>query len=160
MTQVGTIPVLNSERLILRGHLESDLDAAAAMWGAIEVVRYIGGRPFTREEVWHRMLRYIGHWAVRPYGYWAIVERATNRFVGEIGLADWKRESLSEHADSPESGWVLTPSVHGLGFATEALTTMLAWADAAFSCPTLCIINQENLVSVRLEIQRPSSSTP
>lgn len=41
-------PVLETERLILRGQRASDLDAFAAMWGDPEVTRFIGGKPATR----------------------------------------------------------------------------------------------------------------
>ena len=39
------------------GHRREDFDACAAMWANPDVVRYIGGKPFTREEVWARLLR-------------------------------------------------------------------------------------------------------
>jgi RimJ/RimL family protein N-acetyltransferase len=142
------IPELRSDRLVLRGHVETDLDSAAAMWSHPEVVRYIGGRPFTREEVWHRILRYIGHWSFRPFGYWAIHERAGDRFIGEIGLADWKRQAVS--LECPETGWVLIPAAQGHGYASEALHLMLDWADANAIERTCCTISDGNLASVKL----------
>ena len=143
-----TIPELRSDRLVLRRHVEEDLDPAAAMWSDPNVVRYIGGRPFTREEVWHRILRYIGHWSLRPFGYWAIHERAGDRFIGEIGLADWKRQAVP--LQYPEAGWVLAPSAQGRGYASEAIGLMLEWADAAMIASTCCIIGEDNLWSIRL----------
>jgi RimJ/RimL family protein N-acetyltransferase len=59
----GEIPVLESERLRLRGHRPEDYGNSAALWGDPEVTRSIGGSPPTREEVWARLLRYAGHWA-------------------------------------------------------------------------------------------------
>lgn len=141
-------PKLRSWRLRLRCHREADLDTAAAMWSDPDVVRFIGGQPFTREQVWHRILRYIGHWAVRPFGYWAIDEIATGRFIGEIGLADWKREG--DHTDLPEAGWVLVPAAHGRGYASEALGLVLDWADAEGIAKTSCIISDENAPSIGL----------
>ncbi len=61
------------------------------MWGVRIVTRHIGGRPFTAEESWSRLLRYAGHWYLLGFGYWAVVERGTNRFVGEVGFADFHR---------------------------------------------------------------------
>ncbi len=118
------------------------------MWEDPVVVRHIGGRPFTREEVWHRILRYIGHWSMRRFGYWAIHERASDRFIGEIGLADWKRDEVP--LDCPEAGWVLIPSVHGCGFASEAMELMLNWADANSISRTCCLIGNSNISSSRL----------
>ncbi len=37
------IPVLETDRLVLRGFRPDDLDAMTAMWTMPEVVRYIGG---------------------------------------------------------------------------------------------------------------------
>lgn len=142
------IPEIVSARLVLRRHVEGDLDASAAMWGDAEVVRHIGGRAFTREEVWHRVLRYLGHWSLRPFGYWAIHERTGDRFVGEIGLADWKRGNVD--LGSPEAGWALTPAAQGRGYATEAIGAMLAWADALPIEKTCCIIQSGNIASIRL----------
>ncbi len=36
---------LETERLILRGHTRDDFAAFAAMWGAPDVTRFIGGKP-------------------------------------------------------------------------------------------------------------------
>ena len=65
------------------------------MWADPEVTRYIGGRPFGVEEVWTRLLRYAGHWALLGYGYWAVIEKSSGRFVGEAGLADFHRGEVA-----------------------------------------------------------------
>lgn len=151
MTESARIPTLTSARLELRRHDAADLDAAAAMWAHDEVVRFIGGRRFTREEVWHRILRYVGHWELLGFGYWAIIERESGRFVGEMGFADWKRPQLADFPGVPECGWALVPDVHGKGYATEALGVALDWADAQLRWPfTICIIDEGNVASNRL----------
>ena len=61
------------------------------MWGDRDVTRYIGGKPFSREEVWSKILRYAGHWSLLGFGYWVIADRASGRFLGEAGFADFKR---------------------------------------------------------------------
>ena len=86
------VPVLETERLRLRGHRLDDFAASSAMWADEVVTRYIGGRPFTEEEVWARLLRYVGHWALVGYGYWVLEEKATGAFVGEMGFGDFKRD--------------------------------------------------------------------
>lgn len=144
-----SIPVLESPRLTLRGHRVSDLDDSLALWSDPAVVRHISGKPSSREEVWARLLRYIGHWAVAGYGLWHIRERATNRFVGEAGLADFKRDMAYSFDGAPEAGWVFAPWCHGQGFATEAMATVLAWADASHP-RTVCIINPDNAASLRV----------
>ena len=81
-----------TDRLILRPHVREDFDESYALWSDETVTRFIGGKPFSREEVWTRLLRYAGHWALLGYGYWVIREKNSGRFVGEIGFADYQRE--------------------------------------------------------------------
>lgn len=146
---------LLSERLTLRLPELADLADMTALWGDSEVVRYIGGRPFSAEEVWQRLLRYRGHWALLGYGYWTIRERGTDAFVGEIGFADWHRTGLPELVGCPEGGWVLSPAMQGKGYAGEALDTALAWLDRLADTPSsACIIAPDNKPSLRLAQRR------
>jgi RimJ/RimL family protein N-acetyltransferase len=144
-----TPPVLDTERLVMRAHVREDLADSAAMWGDPEVVRFIGGVPFTEEECWIRLLRHVGSWALCGYGYWVVRERATGRFVGEVGLADLRR-AIEPALDAPEMGWVLAPSAHGKGFATEAVGAALAWSDRALGPRTTCIIEEGHAASMRV----------
>ena len=47
--------------------------------------------------------------ALLGFGYWLVEERATGAFVGEVGLADFRRELEPGFGDAPEAGWVLIP---------------------------------------------------
>jgi RimJ/RimL family protein N-acetyltransferase len=145
-----TAPVIETERLILRAHTLDDFGACAAMWGDPRVTRHIGGRPSTEEEVWARVLRYAGLWALLGYGYWALEERESGRFVGEAGFADFRRE-VTPPLDAPEAGWVLAPWAHGRGYATEAVRAALAWGDAHLAArATVCMIAPENAASIQV----------
>lgn len=145
-----TAPTLDTERLTLRGHTPDDYDECAALWGDAQVTRYIGGRPSTPEEVWTRLLRYAGMWALLGFGYWVVRERETGRFVGELGFADFRRE-ITPPLDAPEAGWVLAPWAHGRGYATEAVHAALAWGDAHLAAPrTVCMISPDNAASIRV----------
>ena len=145
------VPILESERLKLRGHRLTDFAACAAMWADPIVTRYIGGKPFSQEEAWARLLRYVGHWALLGFGYWAIEEKATGEFVGELGFADFKRDIKPSLQDTPELGWALAARVHGKGYATEAVRAAITWGDAHFGrVRTACIIHPENLASIRV----------
>jgi len=148
---VTIAPELRTERLVLRGHTRADLEECAAMWGDPRVTRYIGGRPSTEEEAWARVLRYSGLWALLGYGYWVVRERDSGRFVGDVGLGDFHREITPALGEVPEAGWVLSPSAHGRGFATEAVRAVLAWADAHLPDPrTVCLIDPDNAASLHV----------
>lgn len=140
-----------TERLSLQAPNLSDFPDMIALWSDPDVVRYIGGRVFSEEEIWQRLLRYRGHWAMLGYGYWTIRERGTGAYVGEIGFADWHRPGLPELAGSPEGGWVLCPPMHGKGYAGEALIAALAWLDRAVKpSASACIIAPDNVASLKL----------
>jgi len=146
-----TAPVLETERLILRGHEVTDFEACAAMWGNPEVTRHISGKPSTPDEAWARLLRHVGHWALLGYGFWALEEKASGRFVGEVGFADHKRGIEPSLAGTPEIGWVLGPALHGRGYATEAVRAAIAWGDAHLgSARTACMISPENASSMKV----------
>jgi RimJ/RimL family protein N-acetyltransferase len=142
-------PTLETPRLSLRAHALADFDACAAMWADPAVVRYIGNRPSTREEAWARLLRYRGHWALLDFGFWAIVERATGAFVGEVGFAEFRR--AIEPPLGVEAGWVLARDAHGKGFATEALGAALAWATAHVPVRVIdAVVDVGNAASLRV----------
>jgi RimJ/RimL family protein N-acetyltransferase len=144
-------PVLLTARLHLRPHRPEDFPDCVAMWGDPTVVRFIGGRPFTAEEVWARLLRYAGHWAWMGFGYWAVEERATGRFVGEIGFADFRRDVDPPFGGAPELGWVLAAHAHGKGYATEGALAAVAWGDARLhALRTVCMIDPDNAASLRV----------
>lgn len=149
------VPALDTARLTLRGHAPADLADCVAMWADPRTTRHIGGRPFTEEEVWARVLRYAGLWALLGFGYWVVRERGSGRFVGEVGLADFRR-AVTPPLDAPEAGWVLAAEAHGRGFATEAVAAALAWADAQSTHPrlaagrTVCMIAPDNTASLRV----------
>jgi RimJ/RimL family protein N-acetyltransferase len=145
------IPEIDTPRLTLRGHRIDDFAETAAMWADPAVTRFIGGRPFTAEEAWGRLHRYVGHWALLGFGFWAVCEKASGRLVGEVGFADFKREIDPPFGGKPEAGWVLAPWGHGKGYATEAMLAALAWADRRFTATTIvCIIDPANAPSIRV----------
>ena len=149
-------PALETARLTLRAHAVADFAECAAMWGDAAVTRHIGGRPLSEEEVWARVLRYAGLWALLGFGYWVVREQATGRFVGEVGLADFRRDVVPSLDGAPEVGWALATWAHGRGFATEAVRAALAWSDAHLVGPdggprrTVCLVAPENAPSLRV----------
>ena len=146
---MNAVPALETERLALRAHSLDDFAESAAMWADPEVTRHIGGRPSTEEESWRRILQFAGLWAALGFGYWVVREKASGRFVGEAGFADFHREITPSFVGVPEAGWALAPWCHGRGYAGEAVAAILAWADARFP-RTVCIIAPENAPSIRL----------
>ena len=151
---VAEVPLLETPRLKLRPHSMEDFLHSAAMSVDPFVARYTSGKPLTEEESWTKFLRYAGHWQLLGFGYWAVEEKATGDFIGEIGFADYKRDLQPPLKGTPETGWVLAPPAHGKGYATEAVRAAVAWGDAHFRpARTACIIAPENLASIRVAVK-------
>ncbi len=70
---------------------------------------------------------------------------------GEAGFQDMRRDFEPSIEGTLETGWALIPSAHGKGYATEAVSALIAWADAHFPGRRMtCIISPENQASLRL----------
>ena len=107
------IPVIETERLVLRAPTMADFEAVAAFF-ATERARFVGG-PRDRLQSWRSFAANIGCWHLKGHGMWAVEERATGRYLGQIGLND------PEGWVAREVGWILVdPATEGRGFAREA----------------------------------------
>jgi RimJ/RimL family protein N-acetyltransferase len=149
--QLTAAPVIETERLRLLGHGIHDFPDCVAMWSEPEVVRYTLGEPSPPQRTWLRILAYRGHWALQGFGYWAVQEQHSGRYIGELGFADFKRNMKVSLGGIPELGWALAPWAQGKGYATEALKAAVAWGDRQFQSPrTVCIIHRENERSLRV----------
>ena len=145
------IPILETDRLVMRGHRHEDFEQSAAMWADPVMVRHIGGKPSAREDSWRRLLGFVGHWALFGYGFWLVQEKASSRFVGEVGFGLFKREIEPPCAPEIEIGWVLAPWAHGQGFATESVQAALRWGDENLEAArTICLISDENEAPLRV----------
>jgi RimJ/RimL family protein N-acetyltransferase len=122
-----------------------------AMWTDADVVRHLSGKPNTREEVWTRLLRFIGHWCALGYGYWVMESIGSAAFVGVVGFGDFRRDMAPSLDHLPEMGWVLMRAAHGQGLATEAGHATLTWRDRVLPPgQTVCIIDAANTSSFRV----------
>ena len=143
--------MIETDRLLLRPHVADDFAASWAMWSDPLVYGHILPAPSTEQQAWSRILSYAGLWALTGFGYWAVEERSTGVFVGEIGFADFKRDITPSIRGLPEMGWVLTSAHHGKGYATEGVRAALAWADEHLRTErTVCLINPDNAASIRV----------
>ena len=145
----GTAPIIETERLRLRPQSLQDFAFFEAMWADSLVTKFVGGAR-AREEVWTKFLRNAGFWALLGYGFWAVEEKG-GELLGEVGLGEFKRNVVPLVEGNPEAGWVFDVNAQGKGFATEAVSAVLAWADDNLIAPqTTCIIDQGHKDSIRV----------
>lgn len=142
--------ILETDRLILRRHSVADAEALARLWADPAVVRHIAA-PATAEDSWGRLLRYAGHWDLFGYGYLAVVDKASGAYLGDVGVAQFRRTGFEAPLASAEAGWVLASAIHGRGYGKEATVALHRWIDATLPVErTHCIIDPVNTASVAL----------
>ncbi|MBD3770380.1 MAG: GNAT family N-acetyltransferase [Rhodobacterales bacterium] len=142
-----TPPTLTTDRLILRPFEEGDFPHAAAMWGDVDVVRYIGGVIRSPQDVWFASVRGRGMWDIKGFGYWTVVDRDTGAFLGEAGFSDFKRGIDPDLSQWPEAGWAFGRASWGRGIGSEVVRAMHAWLDQNMAGPSVCIIDDANSAS-------------
>ena len=122
-----------------------DFEAHAAICSDADVMRYIRAGALTRVDAWWQMARYMGHWQLRGYGLWAVIERATGRLIGHIGFLN------PEGGRGFELGWALARDSWGKGYAFEGVQAAVHYAFTELHRDhILCIIRPDNTRSVRL----------
>ena len=145
------IPVVETERLILRAYKPEDFPTFASMRADPVVAKYLTGKPIPEAQAWTKFLSFQGLWQMLGFGYWAIEEKATGDFIGDVGFADFKRDMTPSLKGIPEIGWALDAAYHGKGYGSEAVAAVVAWGDKTFTDPrTVCIIDLDNPASLRL----------
>lgn len=115
------IPVLQTERLLLRAPRTQDFEPFAAYF-ASERSRFTGG-PQDRNLAWRAFCHLTGHWVHRGYGFFVLEEKATGTALGTAG------PFFPEGWPEPEIGWTLWhPQAEGKGYAREAALATRAFA--------------------------------
>jgi RimJ/RimL family protein N-acetyltransferase len=137
---------LETERLTLRmWREEDDFEAYARICADPEVMRYLGGKPFTRTEAWRHMAFLVGHWQLRGYSHWAVEEKASGSLVGRLGFfnpAGWPGFEL---------GWTLGRESWGKGYATEGARRALSYAFTEMNKDhVISLIHPDNRASIRV----------
>ncbi|MEM7498433.1 MAG: GNAT family N-acetyltransferase [Pseudomonadota bacterium] len=140
---IPEIPVLETERLILRGHVLSDFGPYERAFGEART-RYMGG-PLGQRGAWASFCRDVAQWVLLGHGAWAVTGRDGGAFLGQVGL--------NRHPYFPETelGWLLVAEAEGHGYAGEAARIVRDWAYRERGITTLVsYIHRENAGSIAL----------
>jgi RimJ/RimL family protein N-acetyltransferase len=141
------LPIV-TERLELRA---LRLDDAAVLfrdvYGDAEVMRWVAGGPVADLATAEAAIqRFMAHQRTRGFGWWAVVERATGRLVGDAGLY-----SYEDRGPGVEVGYTLARHAWGRGLATEAATASLRAAFGPLGLDrVLAVARPENAASLRV----------
>jgi RimJ/RimL family protein N-acetyltransferase len=113
---------LQSPRLGFRQWSRADLPFAVALWGDLEVTRFIGG-PFSSEKIQERLNTEIDLCFRHNVQYWPIFLLETQEHAGCAGLRPYRPENAIF-----ELGVHLRPTYWGRGLAEEAARTVIKFS--------------------------------
>jgi RimJ/RimL family protein N-acetyltransferase len=141
-----TVPELETERLLLRGFGDAELDGWAAICADPEVMRWVGEPSgMSRERAWRDIAYMVGHWGLRGFGQWAVLEREGGALVGRTGLI------RPDGWPGVEVGWVMARARWGRGYAPEAAAAAVQWGrDALGLDHVISLIEDHNVASGRV----------
>ncbi len=125
-----TIPTIETERLILRGPVAEDFEPLVEFFADAKRSSGFGG-PLSRDDAWRWFASSIGHWELRGFGFWTVVQKNDGLPCGIVGL--WGPEGWPE----PELGWVMFKNAEGKGIAYEAALAARSHAYSAMGFKTL-----------------------
>lgn len=139
------VPVLETERLILREFREDDFPIYERLSADPSVMRYLGGKTFNQAEAWRHMAFMVGHWTLRGYGYFALEEKESGQFIGRAGFiypTGWPGFEL---------GWTVAPTHQRRGFAFEVSQRLLKYAfEDLDKSHVISLIHRDNTPSRRV----------
>lgn len=114
---------IETERLLLRPVLDTDLDSMFEMDSDPEVHKYLGYRPIKTKEEAQKAIDYIKmQYEERGIGRWAVINKVTKEFMGWSGLKlNIKEESYNPNfSDFYDVGYRFIKRFWGKGYATES----------------------------------------
>jgi len=137
--------MIETERLILRGWRDSDVEPFNAICRDAEVMRYLGP-PESRAQTAVAIARQNDHLDKVGYCFWAVERRADGALLGFCGIKPGAPDTPIEQ--DIEIGWRLGRDHWGQGYAREAAQASLAWGWANTAAPMISAITvQANTAS-------------
>ncbi|WP_374567423.1 GNAT family N-acetyltransferase [Ideonella sp.] len=139
--------ILSTARLRLEPFDDAHLDGLYELNRDPVVMRYITGRPETRDDTLASIGRVKARWAEWGYSWWAFIEQGSGQVVGAGCIQHLARDA----ANPLEIGWRLRQDHWGRGLATEAAQTMAGWAFDALKTPLLTsVCHVDNTASAKV----------
>jgi [ribosomal protein S5]-alanine N-acetyltransferase len=141
-----TIPTLETEHLLLRAWRAEDADAWYSVLQEPDLLKYFPDpRPPSRRMADRYIEHHLDHWETYGYGHWVVTTRGDARIVGWTGL-----EYIAE-LQQTELAYLLSRSVWGRGYATEAGRAAARFAfDAAGVQELIGLVHPGNAASIRV----------
>jgi [ribosomal protein S5]-alanine N-acetyltransferase len=141
------IPILETERLILRGPEERDFQVYRDFFADTQASQAYGG-PLEADRAWRVLATDVGHWALRGYGRWSIVEKVSGNMIGSCGL--WWPEGYPRS----ELTWWIIPVARRYGYAFEASQAVVRFGYSVLNWTLVeTHMNDQNEAAMRLAVK-------
>ncbi len=135
---------IETERLILRTWMHSDIDSAAALMADADVMRFIPGGVRTREAAAMWMDRAIEEQEREGFSMWPVVCKTDGRVIGYCGLHRMPDGNV-------EIAWIFERAAWGSGYASAAARAVLKYArENAHVRGIVALIDPWNTASIGL----------
>ncbi len=129
---------VETERLILREILSTDVEGMYELDADPEVHKYLGNKPVTSKEQTVDMINFIGQQYIdHGIGRWAIIDKKSNEFLGWTGLK-LETDEINHHKNYYDLGYRLIKKYWGKGIATESAFASLEYAFDKLDAKEFC----------------------
>jgi RimJ/RimL family protein N-acetyltransferase len=140
------VTILETERILLREFIDSDLDVLAAMMADQEQMS-LYPRPRTREETEAWIERTVALYEHRRFGFWLMESAESSEFLGYCGI----RPRCVDGVEEIEMGWHTLKHFWNQGIATHAAAACRDIAFSRLNIPRLvALIDADNPPSIRV----------
>jgi len=141
---------IETERLLLREIIEADAQGLYELDSDPEVHKYLGNKPVQNIETSRDIIKHIRkQYEENGIGRWAIIEKATNEFIGWTGLKYEKNIRANQHYY--DLGYRIKRKYWGKGIATETAVESLKYGFNQLNIREICAAaHRENAASNKI----------
>jgi len=132
---------LETERLILRDLLDSDVEGIFALDSDPKVHQYLGNNPIKTMKQAEDSINFIKQqYEELGIGRFAAIEKSSGEFIGWSGLKlnTGEKEVLNDRQDFIDIGYRFIPKFWGKGYATESSIATLQYGFETMKYDTIC----------------------
>jgi ribosomal-protein-alanine N-acetyltransferase len=139
--------ILETERLLMRRLVASDLDDLYALYRDLEIRRYFPEGALTLDETREELAWFLnGHPDHPELGLWATIHKPTGQFIGRCGLLPWTIDGV----DEVEIAYLIAKPWQRQGLGAEAARALVRYGFETLGLKRLiAVVDPENEASIR-----------
>jgi len=120
MKSAQTVIRIETDRVLIREINAGDVEGMFELDSDKEVHKFLGNKPFVTIKQSEDQIGFIQRqYAEYGIGRWAVLDKATNEFIGWTGFK-WMKDTINHHSNYHDFGYRLKRKFWGKGLATES----------------------------------------